>query len=80
MRLRELGVRHVYAVQGPADVPYSQLEIGNSQDAEIGTLVEARFYDGSAIRTLELARTGYHPETLHVDRAAERELAVCFAS
>jgi hypothetical protein len=32
-RLRELGVRHVYAVQGPADVPYSQLEIGNSSIA-----------------------------------------------
>lgn len=32
-RLRELGVRHVYAVQGPADVPYSQLEIGNSHIA-----------------------------------------------
>lgn len=33
-RLAELGVRHVYAVQGPADVPYSQLEIGNSKIAE----------------------------------------------
>lgn len=33
-RLAELGVRHVYAVQGPADVPYSQLEIGNSHIAE----------------------------------------------
>ncbi len=40
-RLRELGVRHVYAVQGPADVPYSQLEIGNSHIATaLGTQLE----------------------------------------
>jgi len=31
--LREHGVRYVYAVQGPADVSYSQLEIGNSKIA-----------------------------------------------
>jgi hypothetical protein len=37
-RLAELGVRHVYAVQGPATVGYVDLEIGNSQIAEaLGT-------------------------------------------
>lgn len=33
-RLRELGVRHVYAVQGPATVMYEDLEIGNTSIAE----------------------------------------------
>ena len=32
-RLRELGVRHVYAVQGPSKVTYSDLEIGNTKIA-----------------------------------------------
>ena len=37
-RLAELGVRHVYAVQGPATVGYVDLEIGNSHIAEaLGT-------------------------------------------
>ena len=34
VRLRELGVRHVYAVQGPATVMYEDLEIGNTHIAE----------------------------------------------
>jgi hypothetical protein len=33
-RLRDMGVRHVFAVQGPADVGYTGLEIGNSKVAE----------------------------------------------
>ena len=33
-RLRELGVRHVYAVQGPATVMYSDYEIGNTSIAD----------------------------------------------
>lgn len=33
-RLRELGVRHVYAVQGPQTVLYTDLEVGNSSIAE----------------------------------------------
>ncbi len=33
-RLRDAGVRHVFAVQGPADVGYTGLEIGNSRVAE----------------------------------------------
>jgi hypothetical protein len=33
-RLQELGVRHVYAVQGPATVGYEDLEIGNTHIAE----------------------------------------------
>lgn len=37
-RLRDLGVRHVFAVQGPADVSYSGFEIGNSKIA--GAIVE----------------------------------------
>lgn len=32
-RLRELGVRHVYAVQGPSKVMYSDYEIGNTSIA-----------------------------------------------
>ena len=37
-RLAELGVRHVYAVQGPATVGYVDLEIGNSHIAQaLGT-------------------------------------------
>ncbi|HET6585903.1 MAG TPA: hypothetical protein VFG69_20745 [Nannocystaceae bacterium] len=45
-RLRELGVRHVYAVQGPADVPYSQLEIGNSH---IATALTTQLGDGGFV-------------------------------
>jgi hypothetical protein len=45
-RLRELGVRHVYAVQGPADVPYSQLEIGNSH---IATALGTQLEDGAFV-------------------------------
>lgn len=45
-RLRELGVRHVYAVQGPADVPYSQLEIGNSH---IATALTTQLEDGAFV-------------------------------
>lgn len=33
-RLRELGVRHVWSVQGPATVGYVDLEVGNSSIAE----------------------------------------------
>lgn len=76
----ERGMDRWLSSSAPCSALWVTLEIGSSQDAEIGTLVEARFHDGSALRMLELARTGYHPETLHVDRAAERELASCFAS
>ncbi len=76
----ERGMDRFLTSSPPCTALWVTLEIGNSQDAELGTLVEARFFDGSAVRTLELARTGYHPQTLHIDRAAESELSECFAS
>lgn len=40
-RLRELGVRHVWAVQGPATVGYDGLEIGNSHlAARLGEVLD----------------------------------------
>lgn len=46
-RLRELGVRHVWSVQGPATVGYVDLEVGNSFIAE--RLTEVIVDDGKVI-------------------------------
>jgi hypothetical protein len=63
----------------PAGALWMSLEIGDSTDGELGTRIEARFATGGVVRSLELAQTGYHPTTLAIDRAAERELAAAFA-
>lgn len=63
----------------PGGALWTSLEIGDSTDGAFGTRIEARFAERGVLRTLELARTGYHPETLAVDRDAERELARVFA-
>jgi hypothetical protein len=46
-RLRELGVRHVWAVQGPATVSYSGLEVGNTSIA--ARLVEQLGDEGKVV-------------------------------
>ncbi len=46
-RLRELGVRHVWAVQGPATVGYVDLEVGNSYIA--AKLTEVLGDDGKVV-------------------------------
>lgn len=78
-RLAELGVRHVYAVQGPADVPYSQLEIGNSAIAGAlpvklgpdGFVLVAAHSSGSYVSHElfhQLAEGGFDPEGVTLDR------------
>ena len=58
----------------PERAMWVTLEIGDSSDAERGCMLEARVSRGGHATHMALARTGYHPETLHIDRQAESEL------
>jgi hypothetical protein len=74
----EQGLRELIVGRRPGRVLWTELEVGDDSDPTEPAVLRATVNSATTLRTLELARTSYHPTVLNVREAAVRQLQAVY--